>query len=101
LFMFRESEDTILLMLKETYGLQGIAPIKPGSEQRQAAMFPRPPGGLSSPMGSMPASQAPPTSTPVQSPPIGYSPAPFNGNHNSAPIGGPAAPPPLSGFVKK
>ncbi|ELU13719.1 hypothetical protein CAPTEDRAFT_169179 [Capitella teleta] len=99
-----ESEDTILLMLKETYALHGIAPIKPGSEQRPATMFPRPPGGLNSPMDSNPQG-APPTSVSLQSPPLGMAPAPFNnGNQDNAPpMSAPTsfAPPPLSGFVKQ
>ncbi len=48
----RESEDTILMMLKETYALLGIAPQRPGSPSK--TMLPPPP--MASPPGSLLAS---------------------------------------------
>ena len=47
-FHFRNSEDTVLLVLKEIYRLYGLSPTLPGSESPQKApsgLFPRPPSG--------------------------------------------------------
>lgn len=115
-----ESEDTVLLVLKELYSPQGMSPQMPGPEgavklYNTAAPPPRgpvpmsqyPPPPSNQPMGvplMSPPSQSPPQMrTPNMMPPRGPMPSPhMNLGMNSGPPPQPASvgPPPLAGFVK-
>ena len=112
-FDFRESEDTILLMLKEIYAKMGIAPVKPG--QIHAAPLRPPPMGpgasiqappmmSQSPLGS-PSSHhhQPQGAPPMQPPPLrppGSRPS-VTPPRQSYPANPTAGPPPMSGFVRQ
>lgn len=120
----RESEDTVLLVLKELYSPQGMSPQMPGPEgavklYNTAAPPPRGPTPMSQypsppsnqPMGvplMSPPSQGPPQMrAPNMMPPRGPMPSPhmnfgMNSGMNSGPPPQPASvgPPPLAGFVK-
>lgn len=120
----RESEDTVLLVLKELYSPQGMSPQMPGPEgavklYNTAALPPRGPTPMSQypsppsnqPMGvplMSPPSQGPPQMrAPNMMPPRGPMPSPhmnfgMNSGMNSGPPPQPASvgPPPLAGFVK-
>ena len=99
----RESEDTVLMILKEIYSMSGITPQKPGTDAAlpaQQSMIPvshqapylppqpfHPPGplpgpqfanGSSSGVGNVPVFTAPPqlTSSAVGGPPLPTAPAP-------------------------
>lgn len=115
-----ESEDTVLLVLKELYSPQGMSPQMPGPEgavklYNTAAPPPRgpvpmsqyPPPPSNQPMGvplMSPPSQGPPQMrTPNMMPPRGPMPSPhMNLGMNSGPPPQPTSvgPPPLAGFVK-
>lgn len=115
-----ESEDTVLLVLKELYSPQGMSPQMPGPEgavklYNTAAPPPRgpvpmsqyPPPPSNQPMGvplMSPPSQSPPQMrTPNMMPPRGPMPSPhMNLGMNSGPPPQPTSvgPPPLAGFVK-
>lgn len=115
-----ESEDTVLLVLKELYSPQGMSPQMPGPEgavklYNTAAPLPRgpvpmsqyPPPPSNQPMGvplMSPPSQGPPQMrTPNMMPPRGPMPSPhMNLGMNSGPPPQPTSvgPPPLAGFVK-
>lgn len=115
-----ESEDTVLLVLKELYSPQGMFPQMPGPEgavklYNTAAPPPRgpvpmsqyPPPPSNQPMGvplMSPPSQGPPQMrTPNMMPPRGPMPSPhMNLGMNSGPPPQPTSvgPPPLAGFVK-
>ncbi|XP_046327437.2 phospholipase DDHD2-like isoform X2 [Haliotis rufescens] len=82
-----ESEDTVLLFLKELYSPFGIAPQMPGPEgaHQRAAAGPSPlgPPPMSVPAGPPPLG-SPPQGIPRQPPP-GFSPGPFSRGQNPSP----------------
>lgn len=93
-----DSEDTVLLILKETYGLLGFMPQKPGldlgSAQHTPATFPRHP--LSQPI-PRPGYAYPVESTELPSTQSLLPTTLASSEENSQNIG----PPPMSGFVRK
>ena len=102
----RESEDTLLLILKEIYGYMGISPIKPGQVSH--------PNPMGQQFASPPPPARPPTMNPSMSPatlymtpaqgevgtPVGsYGPPPsVTQPHTPRPLN--VGPPPRSGFIK-
>ncbi len=125
----RESEDTILMILKETYALLGLAPIKPGEGAHKQRLPPppmaSPPGSLlASPVAPPPSHMAgpgiapPPVSGFSAAGPSGLPPPPMMGSYGTPPppvattgawsagapppaSSTPLGPPPISGFVRK
>ncbi len=100
----RESEDTVLLILKEIYGLMGLAPTRQvTSPQRPPlATFPRHPLAASPQIPS--PQQRPayvPSTKPVPQPGMGMTPPMGTSPARPPTGGGMVGPPPRFGFVKK
>ena len=109
LCVYRESEDTVLLILKEIHAARGIMPIRPGQDNvitsplrpgDNIPSFPRHPmanNGYPTPAGvvsaEIPHWDAPPGVPRPVAPPT----APPGGGHGGTSF----SPPPLSGFVRK
>lgn len=117
----RESEDTVLLVLKELYSPQGITPQMPGPDgtvklYNAAASPPRGPAPppmaqysppSNQPMGvplmTPPSNGPPPMRTPNMMPPMGHMPSPHMTQGMTSgppPPSSNVGPPPLAGFVK-
>ena len=117
-YFFRESEDTILLILKEIYALSGILPLRPGQVSSVVGApavptlsplhnparggFPPPSAGPPHHVNSAPLLGGPPASI---SSPTSISMGPPLGGYSGGPPSGPpptmSGPPPLSGFVRQ
>ncbi|XP_061185904.1 phospholipase DDHD2-like isoform X1 [Saccostrea echinata] len=117
-----ESEDTVLLVLKELYSPQGMTPQMPGPEGAvklyntaaspprgsvppPMSQYPSPPSNqpVGVPLMTPPSHGPPPMRTSNMMPPRGSVPSPYmNPGMNSGPPPQPASfgPPPLAGFVK-
>ncbi|CAH1783248.1 unnamed protein product [Owenia fusiformis] len=111
----RESEDTVLMILKETYALKGISPIKPGSDTSKKT-GPPPIGPGAYPMSGGPP-QGPPISGVSGPPPMsqaqGFTPStnfdssfnmggpPLDSSFTPQAASGPVGPPPMAGFMRK
>ncbi|XP_056004599.1 phospholipase DDHD2-like isoform X2 [Ostrea edulis] len=116
-----ESEDTVLLVLKELYSPQGITPQMPGPDgtvklYNAAASPPRGPAPppmaqysppSNQPMGvplmTPPSNGPPPMRTPNMMPPMGHMPSPHMTQGMTSgppPPSSNVGPPPLAGFVK-
>lgn len=98
----RDSEDTVLLLLKEIYAVMGINPQKPGPDPNQV---PPPPAATSAtfphhplrPTYTHPPQMTSPSMTPSMAPPTDTSLPP---EEQSAPMPN-IGPPPMTGFIRK